>query len=156
MAINNNQYNIPYMNIVELFQTACDAHLSIASFENGTIDFLDASSQSRKYPYVFLRPMSSLLTDRIRTLSFELYSLDIPKTKTQSNLELMSDTEMYIYDLMAWFNFQTASNYKTIGMELTNCVPVNEGFQDRVFGWVGSVDVTSPFALDYCDYPEYP
>lgn len=157
MAIDNNKYNIPYLNIVNLFQVACDQHLAIASFDNGTIDFLDSSSQSRKYPYIFLRPMASLLTDRVRTLSFELYSLDIPKAmKSQSNLELMSDTEMYIYDIMAWFNFQTATNYDTIGMELTNCVPVNEGFQDRVFGWVGSIDVTSPFALDYCDYPEYP
>lgn len=157
MAINNNQYNIPYLNIVNLFQTACNQHEAIASFDTGTIDYLDASSQSRKYPYIFLRPMASNYTTALRTLSFELYSLDIPKAmKSQSNTELISDTEMYIYDIMAWFNFQTATNYQTVGMNLNGCIPVQEGFQDRVFGWVGNVDVTSPFALDYCDYPEYP
>ena len=156
MAIENNSFNVTYDKVIEAFTLACNQHLAIASFDTGTIDFLDASSQNRKYPYIFLRPMSSILTDRIRTLSFELYSLDIPKTKTQSNMELMSDTEMYIYDLLAWFNFTTATNYRTWGMELTNCIPVNEGFQDRVFGWVGNIDVNTPFALDYCDYPKYP
>ena len=39
---------------------------------------------------------------------------------------------------------------------MTNCVPVNEGFQDRVFGWVATVDIVTPFALNYCKFPTYP
>ncbi len=157
MAIKDVNYNVTYDVIIDRFKLACDAHKAIASFDTGTIDFLDASSQKRLYPYIFLRPMASIVTDRVRTNSFELYSLDIPKAmKSQSNTELMSDTEMYIYDIMAYFNFNTYPDWRNWEIDITNCIPVNEGFQDRVFGWVGNIDVNTPFAFNYCDYPSYP
>ena len=51
--------NPTYEYIVNLFVQACSQHRAIKSFDNGTIDFLDASSQNRVYPYIFLRPMGS-------------------------------------------------------------------------------------------------
>ncbi len=148
--------NVPYTEIIDLFQSRCDAHLAIASFETGTIDFLDASAVNRKYPYIFLRPMNSILLDRTRTLSFELYSLDIPKLKSSSHVQLLTDTEFYIYDLMSYFNFGPDDIQQNYDMAITDCIPVNEAFQDRVFGWVGNIDVNTPFAFNYCDYPSYP
>ena len=98
MSANRLTRNVPYSEIIDLFQSRCDAHLAIASFDSGTIDYLDASAVNRKYPFIFLRPMNSLVLDRQRTLSFELYSLDIPKVKSSNHVELLTDTEMYIYD----------------------------------------------------------
>ena len=146
--------NLTYYNIVKDFEAACNAHYSINAFDSGTIDFLDASAVNRLYPYVFLRPINAVLAERQRTLSFELYSLDIPKVKTQDNIQVVSDTEMYIYDLMAWFNFGPADRQQWYDVVLNSCAPVNEAFQDRVFGWVGSIDVITPFNLDYCNYPQ--
>jgi hypothetical protein len=103
---------------------------------------------------VFLRPLSSLLADRVRTLGVELYVLDQPKIKSQSNIDVVSNTEMYLYDLMAWFNFGTTERQQTYDLVLTNAAPVNEAFQDRVYGWVGTLDIITPFNLDYCDYPK--
>lgn len=148
--------NPTYEYVVNLFVQACSQHRAIKSFDTGTIDFLDASSQNRVYPYIFLRPMASAYIKGTRTLSFEMYSLDIPKVKSQSNTEIISTTEMYVYDIMAYFNFNSATNLIPFEVNLINCVPVNEGFQDRVYGWVASIDFITPFALNYCDYPSYP
>jgi hypothetical protein len=146
--------NIQYREIINDFQTACNEHLSISSFDSGTLDYLDASAVNRIYPYVFLRPLSSLLADRVRTLGVELYVLDQPKIKSQSNIDIVSNTEMYLYDIMAWFNFGPTERQQTYDLVLTNAAPVNEAFQDRVYGWVATLDVVTPFNLDYCDYPK--
>jgi|11_taG_2_1085331.scaffolds.fasta_scaffold11377_4 hypothetical protein len=156
MSADRIRRNVSYTEIIELFQSRCDAHLAIASFDSGTIDYLDASAVNRKYPYIFLRPMNSILVDRTRTLSFELYSLDIPKLKSSNNVELLADTEMYVYDLMSYFNYGPTTIQQTYDMAITDCVPVNEAFQDRVYGWMANIDITTPFNLNYCVYPEYP
>ena len=156
MSAERIKRNVPYLEIINLFETQCNKHLAIASFDNGTIDFLDASAVNRKYPYIFLRPMNTLYADRQRTLTFELYSLDQPKNESQSHAELMSDTEMYIYDLMSYFEFGPTTIQQNYDAVMTSCVPVNEGFQNRVFGWVASLDIITPFNLNYCVYPDYP
>lgn len=148
--------NVPYTEIIDLFQSRCNAHLAIASFDSGTIDYLDASVVNRKFPYIFLRPMGAMIADRQRTLSFEMYSLDIPKLKSSNHAELLADTEMYIYDLMSYFEFGPTAIQQNYDAVMTSCVPVQEGFQNRAFGWVAGIDIVTPFNLNYCVYPEYP
>ena len=144
--------NITYEQIVGKFKEACDQHLQIASFDSGTIDFLDASAQNRLFPYVFLRPLSTVQADRTRTLTFELYSLDQPKVQSQSNVQVVSDTEIYLYDLMAWFNF--GNEQQTYEVTMTTAIPVNEAFQDRLYGWMATVNVITPWVEDFCNYPK--
>ena len=146
--------NITYEQIVGQFQLACDQHLAIASFDSGTIDYLDASAVNRLYPYIYLRPMNTLQANRVRTLSFELYSLDQPKVASSSNTQVISNTELYIYDLMAWFNFGPAVRQQTYQVDMVNAIPVNEAFQDRLFGWMATVNVVTPWVEDYCNYPD--
>ena len=73
-----------YQYIVEQFRTACNQHLVINSFGEGSIDRLDSITQDVKYPLAFLRPITSqgmvLGTNGIsgaRTLNFELYYLNV-------------------------------------------------------------------------------
>lgn len=146
--------NLTYRQIVEEFQAACDAHIQIASFDSGTIDYLDASAVNRLYPYIFLRPMGTLQAPNQRTLSFELYSLDVPRLNAGSNLDVVSNTEQYLWDLMAWFNVGTTQRQQTYQVVMNSASPVNEAFQDRVYGWMANVDVITPYALDYCNYPQ--
>ena len=54
MSAERIKRNVPYSEIIDLFQQRCDAHLAIASFDSGTIDYLDASAVNRKYPFIFL------------------------------------------------------------------------------------------------------
>jgi len=148
-----------YQQVVETFQSASNAHLAINSFAEGALDYLDASSQDIKYPYIFLRPLTSngIVLDANgvsgeRTLTFELYSLDIPKLSDASPLKIKSDTEQYIYDIIAWFNL--GDNQRSEYLTLQNITPVDEAFNDRAYGWVAVVNYTDSYYLDFCNYPK--
>jgi hypothetical protein len=147
-----------YKEIVEQFEAACNAHLAIKAFAEGSIDYLDASSQNIKYPYIFLRPVASpginLNENGIsgtRSLTFELYSLDIPKLSDASPLKLKSDTEQYIYDLISYFNL--GSVQQTEWITLQGILPVDEAFEDRAYGWVATITFNDTYVLDYCAFP---
>ena len=151
------QHNLTYQEIVNQFSDACNEHLAINSFDTGTLDFLDANAVNKLYPYVYLRPIVSTgVVDKERSLTFELYSMDVPKLSDESPIEVLSNTEMYIYDLIAYFVEGPANRQQIYGIDMTSITPVNEAFQDRVFGWMASIDITTPFNLNYCVYPEYP
>lgn len=141
-----------FKEVVNEFQTASDAHLAINTFHYGTIDKLDASTQNIAYPYIFLRPLSSQgLQDNTRTLTFEMYSLDIPKLTDTDDLQIMSDTEQYVYDLISYF--RDGANQQTEWIDLVNITPVNEAFNDRTFGWVATINHRMEGVYNYCEYP---
>lgn len=148
-----------YKEIVEQFETACNQHLAINSFAEGSIDYLDASSQNIKYPYIFLRPLTSnginLDANGVsgaRTLTFEMYSLDIPKLADESPLKIKSDTEQYIYDIISWFNLGDYQQREYLTLQ--NITPVDEAFNDRAYGWVGVINFNDSYTLNYCAYPK--
>jgi hypothetical protein len=147
-----------YKEVVETFQSASAAHLAIKSFAEGSLDYLDASSQNILYPYIFLRPVASpginLDANGIsgtRSLTFEMFSLDVPKLSTASPLKIKSDTEQYIYDLISYFNLGSAQ--QTEWITLQGILPVDEAFNDRAYGWVATLTYTDIFVLDYCAFP---
>jgi hypothetical protein len=147
-----------YKQVVETFESASDAHLAIKTFAEGAIDYLDASSQNVKYPYIFLRPIGSsginLNANGIsgtRSLTFEMYSLDIPKLSDASPLKIKSDTEQYIYDLISYINL--GSEQQTEWCTLSGILPVDEAFNDRAYGWVATINYNDTYVLDYCAFP---
>jgi len=143
-----------YKDIVGYFETAANDHLAIKHFAEGAIDYLDANSQNIKYPFVFLRPLVSPgFTGNIRTLTFELYSLDVPKLSTESPLLVKSNTELYIYDILSYMRFNNQATPYGLDFLLNNITPVNEAFNDRVYGWVANVNVTEDAVYNYCNYP---
>lgn len=145
--------NYTYAQIVGFFQTAANQHLAIKTFATGPIDYLDASSVNVVYPYLFLRPMTSPgLTGNTRTLSFELYSLDVPALSDQNATDVMSNTEMWLYDIGAWFNVGPIQ--QNIEYDMLNLSPVNEAFQNRVYGWAAAVNIVVPFVYNYCNFPD--
>ena len=148
-----------YQEVVNTFASASSAHLAINSFAEGSIDYLDASSQNIKYPYIFLRPITSpginLNPNGVsgtRSLTFELYSLDVPKLSDASPLKVKSDTEQYIYDLISYFNL--GSVQQTEWITLSTIIPVDEAFNDRAYGWVATVTYNDTYVLDYCAFPD--
>jgi len=142
-----------YKEIVEYFEAGANSHLAIKSFASGPLDYLDSNSQNIVYPFVFLRPITSIgLTGNIRSLTFELYSLDVPKVSDENALLVMSNTEQYLYDMGAYI--RRGAQQQTMDFEMTNLNPVNEAFQDRVFGWVANVIYTEPAVYNYCNFPD--
>jgi len=148
-----------YKQVVETFQSASNAHLAIKAFAEGSLDYLDASSQNIKYPYIFLRPLTSpginLSANGIsgtRSLTFEMYSLDVPLLSDASPLKIKSDTEQYIYDIISYFNL--GSVQQTEWLTLQNITPVDEAFNDRAYGWVAVLNYNDTYVLDYCAFPD--
>lgn len=147
-----------FEQVVNIFRDACNAHLAVNTFQFGTLDKLDSSTQNVKYPYIFLRPITSqgMVIDAngrsgTRSLTFELYSLDIPQQTDSDYLGVMSDTEQYIYDIIGWVNL--GSQQQTEFITLTNIAPVNEAFMDRCYGFVATLDYTEEGILNFCNYP---
>jgi hypothetical protein len=147
-----------YKQVVETFQSASAAHLAIKTFAEGALDYLDASSQNVKYPYIFLRPVASpginLNENGIsgtRSLTFEMFSLDVPKLSDASPLNIKSNTEQYIYDLISYINLGSAQ--QTEWCTLQGILPVDEAFNDRAYGWVATVTYNDSYVLDYCAFP---
>ena len=147
-----------FKQIVDLFSAACTAHLGVNTFHYGTLDKLDATTQNVSYNYVFLRPMSSpgIQTSAngisgTRSLAFELYSLDVPKLTETDYLTVMSNTEQVVYDILSYFN--NGSDQQTLYTTLSTITPVNEAFNDRVFGWVANINVINEGIFNYCNFP---
>lgn len=141
-----------YKQVVDLFQTASNAHEYVNSFAHGSLDYLDSSSQNVIYPYVFLRPMQSIgLLENVRTLTFELYCLDVPKLSTESPVDIMSRMEQVLYDLGSYFN--RGPQQQNIQFQLINIVPVAEAFNDRAYGWMGNTNIITSGYWDYCTFP---
>ena len=146
-----------YKDIVGYFQQACDEHIAIQSFAEGAIDYLDANSQNIRYPFVFLRPLASPgISANSRTLSFELYALDVPKLSDQSPLQVKSNTEQYIYDVLSYLNYGPVNDTNWMDIEMSNMTPVNEAFNDRVYGWVAAIQLSEAGIFNYCTYPKLP
>lgn len=145
---------VTYKQIVDTVQAACNEHLAIKSFAEGSISYLDAHSVNIVYPFVFLRPLSSPgLVGNVRTLNFELYSLDVPKLSNESPVDLKSRTELFLYDVLSYLRYGPTNQY-TMDFNLSSITPVDEGFQDRAYGWVGGISITSEGIYNYCNYPK--
>ncbi len=143
-----------YEQVVGYFESATTEHLAIQSFAEGPLSYLDSNSQNIKYPFMFLRPLASPgLSGNIRTLSFELYSLDVPTLSNSSPVKVKSNTELYIYDILGYMRFNNTNTPYGIDFTLSNIIPVNEAFNDRAFGWVSNISVTEDAIYNYCNFP---
>ena len=148
-----------YQYIVEQFRTACAEHLAINEFGEGSIDRLDSLSQNVKYPLAFLRPIQSngitLSPNGVsgaRSLNFEFYMMDVPQLTDTDVLQLQSNTEIYLYDIIAYFNLGSDQQLEFI--ILNSISPLYEAFNDRVCGWVGNITINTQATLDFCNFPK--
>jgi len=150
-----------YQYIVEQFRTACAEHLAINEFGEGSIDRLEHLTQNVKYPFAFLRPLTSqgmiLNANGVsgaRALTFELIMMDVPQLTDTDVLKLQSDCEIYIYDIIAYLNLGSYQQEEFI--VLNNITPLYESFNDRVAGWNANITVNTYGTLDFCNFPKLP
>jgi hypothetical protein len=141
-----------YKDIIGQFETATTLHQGISEFSYGTLDQLDGVTQNIDYSYMFLRPLQSIgLQNNTRTLTFELYSLDVPKLDDPQGLQVMTQTEFAIYDIAGYFN--RGPLQQTTQVNINNITPVNEAFMDRVYGWVANITYFEQGVFNYCVFP---
>lgn len=148
-----------YKFIVDQFETACTQHQAINQFGEGSIDRLDSLFQNVKYPFAFLRPLQStgmvLNANGVsgaRSLNFEFFMMDVPKLTDDDVLKIQSNCEIYIYDIIAWFNLGSVQQVEYV--TLNSITPLYEAFNDRVAGWNSNITVNTYGTLDFCNFPK--
>jgi len=146
---------INYQEIVNLFELAVTQNVYYKSFGHGSIDNLDAVV-NRGYPTLFMRPLSSSGLSgndgRVRTLTFELYSLDIPRLSDEDRRISLSNTEQGIYDVYSYI-LDGPVQYD-FDIEMVNIVPLIEAFGEKASGWVSTINLSSTASgITYCNIP---
>ena len=142
-----------YREIIEKFERAADYHSFIQSFGNGSLDKLN-DSINQPYPLLWVRPLASIGIQPFgsRTLTFEVYVLDVPKLDRATDVQTLSDCERTLFDVYAYF--RDGAEQQDYGINMTALTPVMEGFQDRMFGWVATIDIdTSTAGITICNIP---
>lgn len=142
-----------YKEIIEKFQSAATYHSAIQSFGHGSLDKLN-DIPNQPYPLLFVRPMGSpgIQPYGQRTLTFEVYILDIPKLDRTTDVQTMSDAERILYDVYTFF--RDGAEQQEYEMNMTTMTPITEAFQDRVYGWMGTMNiVTDSSGITICNIP---
>ena len=144
-----------FREIVNTFELAVNQNQFYKGFGHGAIDQLDATV-NRGYPLLFMRPLSSQglsgVDGRVRTLTFELYSLDVPKISDQDRRISLSNTEQGLYDIYS-FILDGPVQYE-FGMTFSGIVPLIEAFGDKAAGWVATINLeSSGTGITYCNIP---
>ena len=146
---------VNFQEIVNLFELATTQNQFYKGFGFGSIDNLDAVV-NRGYPLLFMRPMTSQglsgLDGRVRTLTFEFYSLDVPKISDHDRRISLSNTEQGLYDIYGYI-LDGPVQYD-LQIEMTNIVPLVEAFGDKASGWVCTMNIIgSGTGITYCNVP---
>ena len=142
-----------YLDIVDKFQRAAEYHIGINTFGHGSLDKLN-DNQNINYPLLYVRPLNSLGVQPYgqRTLTFEVYVIDVPKLDRTTDIQTMSDAERMLYDVYTFF--RDGAEQQSYEIAMTGITPVQEAFQDRVFGWVGTFNIiTTSAGLTVCHIP---
>ena len=142
-----------YKQIIDKFDRASQYHTFIQSFGHGSLDKLnDASNQP--YPLLWVRPLASVGIQPYgqRTLTFEVYMLDVPKLDRTTDTQTLSDAERALYDVYAYF--RDGAEQQEYEISMTAITPVMEAFQDRLFGWAATIDIiTDTSGITICNIP---
>lgn len=140
-----------YNQVIKAFSDICDNHKQINSFYS--LQTWEFQTKENVYPAVLLIPLPSTIQQGMTILSFELHVMDL-LNKDSSNLnEIHSDTLQIANDIIA----ETAENEDdygfTLNTEAITATPFEESLDDRVAGWVITLDVEIENGLDDCNIP---
>ena len=142
-----------YYEIIDKFESAANYHMAINTFGQGSLDKLN-DIPNINYPLLYVRPLSSAGVQPYgqRTLTFEVYIVGVPKLDRTTDIQTMSDAERILYDVYTFF--RDGAEQQTYEINMTGITPIQEAFQDRVFGWVGTFNiVTDSSGLTICHIP---
>lgn len=142
-----------YDELINTFELIVTNHNYFKGFGHGSIDKIDAAV-NRGYPLLFVRPLSSPgltgIDGRQRELTFEIYSLDVPKLGDEDMRKVLSNTEQGLYDFYSYI-LDGPVQYD-LQIQMVNIVPLVEAFQDKACGWLMTITIiTDAVNVTYCD-----
>ena len=142
-----------FREIVEKFESAANYHIYIQSFGFGNVDRLN-DTINQPYPLLWVRPLGSLGVSPYgqRTLTFEVFMLEIPKGDDSNYIQAYSYAERALYDVYTFF--RDGAQQQEYQINMLNITPVSEAFQDRAIGFVSQMEIiTDSAGLTICNIP---
>ena len=142
-----------FREIIEKFESAANYHIYIQSFGFGNVDRLN-DTINLPYPLLWVRPLGSLGVSPYgqRTLTFEVFMLEIPKGDDSNYIQAYSDSERALYDVYTFF--RDGAEQQQYQINMLNITPVSEAFQDRAIGFVSQMEIiTDSSGLTICNIP---
>ena len=142
-----------FREIVEKFESAANYHIYIQSFGFGNVDRLN-DTINQPYPLLWVRPLGSLGVSPYgqRTLTFEVFRLEIPKGDDSNYIQAYSDAERALYEVYTFF--RDGAQQQEYQINMLNITPVSEAFQDRAIGFVSQMEIiTDSAGLTICNIP---
>lgn len=136
-------------NIFQLFQLIAEKHFQINGFVYGDITEVESYDKLR-YPLLIVSPITSEVGGNVITHSYRLSISDLVKKDDGNQVEVWSDTQQILTDLVKIFRFDSEQ------FELINdpiLTPFKEKWGDDVSGWQGDFEIEFDFNNTQCGVP---
>lgn len=134
-----------------LFNNIAVAHYQINDYVYSELGMLEEElDKNTKYPCLVAIPMQSATGEQVKVRRFMLMVLDIPKKDKSNIINLWSDTEQILDDIIKIFRNESKS-YSLV--EEPTLVPFSEEHSDWVAGYRTEIAIETQFNNNYCDLP---
>ena len=143
--------NTTYNQVISTFADICSKHKQVNSFYS--LQTWEFETKENVYPAVLLIPLPSVIQQGQTVLSFELHVMDL-LNKDSSNLnEIHSDTLQIANDIIAEIADDEDDYGFVLNTDSISVVPFEESLDDRVAGWVCTLDIQIANGLNNCNTP---
>ena len=149
---------ITYNGIISYFKEFADKHLQINSFSEGTPDQIDLK-KINEYPVLHIDITGTDINDKTIVYNVDAYIITATISEDEGQrVNALSETLLIMQDLRAEFyegRFIVPQLLLIRGSEELSCTPIQEDFNNRVYGWSTSISVTGINEATRCTIP-YP
>jgi hypothetical protein len=136
-----------------LFSNIASAHKQINDYGYGEPwEIEEKMNGNVKYPMLWVVPISSTTFEQVKERTFQFLIVDQVKKGDENQLEVWSDTEQILDDIIKIFKYESDT------YELVNdpqLFPFKEEMTDWVSGHRAELTIRTNFAKNYCDVPAY-
>jgi len=149
---------ITYNGIISYFKEFADKHLQINSFTQGSADKIDLK-KINDYPVLHIDITGTSIQEKTIVFSVDVYIITASQSDDEiERVDALSSTLMIMQDLRAEFyegKYIVPKLLLLRGSEELDCNPIEESFNNRVYGWSTSMSVTGINEATRCSIP-YP
>jgi len=149
---------ITYNGIIDYFKEFADKHFQIHSFTEGTADKIDLK-KINDYPVLHIDITGTDIQDKMLVFNLDVYIITSAQSDDEAQrVNALSSMLMIMQDLRAEFfegKYVVPKLLMLRGSEELSCTPIQEDFNNRVYGWSTSMSVTGINEATRCTIP-YP
>jgi hypothetical protein len=135
-----------YIQLLKKIEDFCDAHYQIQRYGGEFREQMpNLSTESEKYPIVFVTPTSGVPMYDTNQISLDIYCVDVIQKDRENLNTIVSDCHLILTDLYGYFSQGDDLSVDVIGQP--SQTPLNNLDLDYVAGWM----MTIVFEIDgYC------